>query len=547
MLLHSDPLIADLSCTRAGVTEDLAKWNPHPRHVPTDSEVKSTYALIRRDDELISTLLSRVDHVTSILHELEDQLALVRQARLNKVAFISPCRRIPFEILGEIFALSMENIQSYSRVCRTWNHVVMNTSKLWSSLKISLMDHTGRFKGEKRLAGRWQKANTSRKLRDCLVRAGETDELHINLGVLNAPRQIQPDDEEMLKLLRATLPRWTEVELAINRRENILHDLKSWNSLRQLSVQFLRPVDAKSFEPFFQSIDTSAPRLRVLHLQNTLRGLSPSLPNVFPRLTSLSLQDCSLRILAYNNWESLQHLLLHNCTGGLKDMDPSPLTNDASFPMLKYLSINKTPTDILEHYRLPRLRALLILDAEITLHATITLEELETLELHLHCTQMPVLNYLQAPRLISFELKQLEAGDLSTTPPSTLLTSFFKSIARGTGEEVYYLRFLVINDVILDPDILEAILRGSPDISVVRVVPILLSSAQRLSWLKEKRTDGMLVAPKLEDLKIRILPHSLAGKEEAEISLRKELDFIEEQRSSTPHPLSLKIFRNIVK
>lgn len=537
----------DLSSMRADVNKDLQRWNPHPTHVPLASELLDTMALIQHDDGLISSLQDSIRRVEATLADLQEQVSLVRRARLNKVAFISPCRKIPFEILGEIFALSMENLQSYSRVCRKWNEVCKKTSKLWNHLKISLMDHTQRFKGEKRLTGRWQKANTAVKLRDCLVRAGQTDELHVHLGVLNAPREIQEDDREMVEMLRTTLPRWTTVSLHFNRRENILQGLDQWISLRSLSINFLRPVDTKSFDGLFQAIDNSADKLRILHLSNDSREPALSFPNIFPRLTSLTLQDCSTRILAYVKWDDLHHLVLIHCTSGLKDLTPSPFTDVITFPTLKTLTIHKTSTEILR-FTFPQLQELSVSDSEITLTSSVTLSELETLELQLHASQMSLLSHLNTPKLKSFELKQLDPGDLSVSPPSGSLTSFFKTIAKGGGDDVYaLLRFLSISDVIIDPEIFESILRGCPELTTVRIVPLLLSSAQKLQWLKEKRADGSPVAPNLEELKIRILPHSLVGKEEAEISLKQDLERISEERSASPRPFSVRIFRNIVK
>jgi len=246
-------------------------------------------------------------------------------------------------------------------------------------------------------------------------------------------------------------------------------------------------------------------------------------------------------------WDDLQHLVLIHCTSGLKDLTPSPFTDAITFPTLKTLTIHKTSTDILR-FPFPQLQELSVSDPEVTLTSSITLSELETLELQLHASQMSLLSHLNTPKLKSFELKQLDPGDLSTSPPSASLTSFFKTIARGSGDDVYaLLRFLSISDVIIDPDIFESILRGCPELTTVRVVPLLLSSAQKLQWLKGKRADGSPVAPNLEELKIRILPHSLVGKEEAEICLKQDLERISEERAASPRPFSVKIFRNIVK
>ncbi|PVF96381.1 hypothetical protein CPB86DRAFT_798939 [Serendipita vermifera] len=543
MYLGEDIRLLDLSSTKQHLDRDLETWNPHPRHVPTELEVQSTQALIQRDEELLRDLRLQLARLESLTAELNEQVERVQRTRLNKVAFISPCRRIPFEILGEIFALAIDNdLQSLhvvKSVCRRWRDVVSHTSKLWNHLRISLMDHTQRFKWSKRSTGRWQRANTAIRLRDCLERAGDTDELHIHLSVLNAPREVAKDDEEMMDLLRKTLPRWNTVTLHLNRRENVLEGFDQWTSLRSLSVTFLRQVSTTSFEPLFDSIDRSALQLKTLHISGDTREWAPYFQSVFPRLVSFTLQDSSLRCLGNIHWDNLQHLVLVHCAGALATMTPSPFdSGTTSFPAIKTLTIHRAPAEVIQGFPLDTLKELSISDSEMTLTEVRVLPKLESLDLQLKASQMGFLTWLKTPNIKSFELKQVEPGDLNGNTPLAALTTFLNQNARMVPEQppvnaqdeeestdpststavdattspdassstiattpeaptalttelertsAFSFRHVAIQDVVVDPSAFESVLKRSPNLEVLRIVPISLTAARKLLWLKEKQ------------------------------------------------------------
>lgn len=81
--------------------------------------------------------------------KLEENSANVRQSLLAHRALISPARRIPPEVLGEVFyhCLSktpyitprdVESPMVLTQVCRYWRAVAMSTPLLWSSLSMNL-------------------------------------------------------------------------------------------------------------------------------------------------------------------------------------------------------------------------------------------------------------------------------------------------------------------------------------------------------------------------------------------------------------------------
>ena len=87
--------------------------------------------------------------LAAIRAELEENSVHVRGSLLAHQALTSPARRIPPEVLGEVFShclpktpyLTPKDVESpmvLTQVCRHWRAVAMTTPRLWSSLSISL-------------------------------------------------------------------------------------------------------------------------------------------------------------------------------------------------------------------------------------------------------------------------------------------------------------------------------------------------------------------------------------------------------------------------
>lgn len=92
---------------------------------------------------------SAIRKLTAIQAKLEENSAHVRGSLLAHQALISPSRRIPPEVLGEVFYhclsktpyITPRDIEApmvLTRVCRHWHAVAMSTPRLWSSLSIHL-------------------------------------------------------------------------------------------------------------------------------------------------------------------------------------------------------------------------------------------------------------------------------------------------------------------------------------------------------------------------------------------------------------------------
>ncbi|KAL1687801.1 hypothetical protein GGG16DRAFT_61330, partial [Schizophyllum commune] len=86
--------------------------------------------------------------VSTGLQDLEDLLARAeRQKNLNK-AFVAPVRRLPPELLSQIFLIVTDHhllrlrevrlCRSFARVCSAWRAVALDTPQLWSSVSFWL-------------------------------------------------------------------------------------------------------------------------------------------------------------------------------------------------------------------------------------------------------------------------------------------------------------------------------------------------------------------------------------------------------------------------
>ncbi|KAF7364016.1 F-box domain-containing protein [Mycena sanguinolenta] len=113
-----------------------------------------------------NTLPSSIEssHTIAYIDELETGCHLRRAQLLQSIeahkAILSPVRRLPPEILGEIFSLVVRaTFDSYTpppvtqhapwlltRVCRYWSEVALATSALWSMVYVNF-DHGGVQRG----------------------------------------------------------------------------------------------------------------------------------------------------------------------------------------------------------------------------------------------------------------------------------------------------------------------------------------------------------------------------------------------------------------
>ncbi|KAJ7044945.1 hypothetical protein C8F04DRAFT_1067120 [Mycena alexandri] len=132
---HENP--ATLSRVNFNRSLDLLLTSNNP---PLDSDIPSIRAIIW-DGE------TQVDALNEQIHNLQPTLAGLVQRRDRAAehvrqhrAIVSPVRRLPPELLCEIFALSFNDKGPpwhLGHICRSWRHTALSYPPLWSSIAIS--------------------------------------------------------------------------------------------------------------------------------------------------------------------------------------------------------------------------------------------------------------------------------------------------------------------------------------------------------------------------------------------------------------------------
>lgn len=163
---------------------------------------------------------------------LEKRRALHNHAAAHK-GIISPLRRLPSEVLSEIFIhalppfpfvlLKNEAPLVFERVCKRWRSVSRSTPSLWSSITLLL----AKGAEEKDFAI----AST------CLARAGERP-LSLSLGGSPYDNTISPSPHPALTLLSSRCEQWHTVHIQLP--FNVIRELSVVNgrlsSLHELSI-----------------------------------------------------------------------------------------------------------------------------------------------------------------------------------------------------------------------------------------------------------------------------------------------------------------------
>ncbi|KAF9003247.1 hypothetical protein BDQ17DRAFT_1192165, partial [Cyathus striatus] len=116
-------------------------------YVPPVSERSTIQACISASDIYIHTLEAALKSVQVVARDIQARLSNIRSYNEVQLALISPIRRLPDELLVEIFAYVQEGkisifqnlrgqIWDLQYVCVHWRNLVLNTPLLWSSFEL---------------------------------------------------------------------------------------------------------------------------------------------------------------------------------------------------------------------------------------------------------------------------------------------------------------------------------------------------------------------------------------------------------------------------
>ncbi|KAF6746014.1 hypothetical protein DFP72DRAFT_641379 [Ephemerocybe angulata] len=93
----------------------------------------------------VASVQQEIDGLSERIAKLQGQLEALESQRRQHQGILSPIRRIPLEILGEIFALVLPDIlrvgdrkmlRHLGLVCKSWQNPSLLLHQLWSSLRL---------------------------------------------------------------------------------------------------------------------------------------------------------------------------------------------------------------------------------------------------------------------------------------------------------------------------------------------------------------------------------------------------------------------------
>lgn len=295
---------------------------PDPSEAPVIQQMLSS---VKSD---IASLDDEITRMTARLEELRQKRDDLQQFCIEHERLLSPIRRLPPELLAEVFILCLPSPGTPSfnahnapglltQICASWRQVALSEQRLWSSITVSLSSQS---------SGVACRTWLSRSMSSPLSIYVDADDLPSSFA-----RRMWP----AISPLTEYCDRWRDVvflaEPAILLR---LHTVK----YRLISLQSLRIGWSSGHLPKWPVIDVFAfaPQLRKLHL--TSLSLS-KLIIPWSQLTELSIQHRSLRKII-SSLRLVQNLV--KCTIEASDYAHSrgPDSPIISCPKLLSLTVN---------------------------------------------------------------------------------------------------------------------------------------------------------------------------------------------------------------
>lgn len=216
----------------------------HLSRPPTTAEASATLESvnqIRGDLTVLETEISRLKNHLSLLVDIQGLMENQVNAQLS---ILSPFRRLPDEVLSEIFQHCLPPNDAITPVscfhapflvqgvCRRWRDVTRMTPTLWTSISLQLSASRGTV--EASMAEQW------------IRRAGSLP-LRINLGyyydraLYHSPQKLLPNIA--LDMALAQSRRWQALRLALSSFRGPLNSLQDVQIFDPLNSQFSNPGD----------------------------------------------------------------------------------------------------------------------------------------------------------------------------------------------------------------------------------------------------------------------------------------------------------------
>ncbi|KAJ7780094.1 hypothetical protein DFH07DRAFT_793748 [Mycena maculata] len=143
---------SDVNITAAPATPARHSKLMHTNEPPVSPESKSIQSVVSRTGTRLTYLEAEISLLKDRLKELEDERSALSEYHAQNTVILSPLRRMPPEVLGEIFSWTVPSLAELvdreesdiecspwvlTHVSHRWRAIALSTPSLWSLLYIS--------------------------------------------------------------------------------------------------------------------------------------------------------------------------------------------------------------------------------------------------------------------------------------------------------------------------------------------------------------------------------------------------------------------------
>ncbi|KII85593.1 hypothetical protein PLICRDRAFT_116136, partial [Plicaturopsis crispa FD-325 SS-3] len=124
---------------------------------PSSAETRSARDMLVEAKRRLAAVETELAGVQNAQSQLWTERQMLKDSIMNLENILSPCRRLPAELLSEIFTFCLPPMVTphsdtapllLTLVCRKWRAIALSTPRLWASICVGLTDDTGPTKVE---------------------------------------------------------------------------------------------------------------------------------------------------------------------------------------------------------------------------------------------------------------------------------------------------------------------------------------------------------------------------------------------------------------
>ncbi|KAJ6561762.1 hypothetical protein B0H19DRAFT_901463, partial [Mycena capillaripes] len=119
----------------------------HTNAVPSDTYCQRIRELLVGPQKKVAELAAEIERLQSLISQLSKKRDRLNDFIAPHLALISPTRRLPADVVAEIFAACLPANRNATmssaeapillcHVCRAWRNLALSTPRLWASLHI---------------------------------------------------------------------------------------------------------------------------------------------------------------------------------------------------------------------------------------------------------------------------------------------------------------------------------------------------------------------------------------------------------------------------